>query len=104
MKTAFQIPLCSLCYHWDDPLVSMGYRCLLLPSSFFLMFNCPRGLPRWLSGRATGDAGLSLGQEDLLEKGMVTHPSILAWRIIAWTEELGGLKSMGSQRVRHMTE
>ena len=82
----------------------MGCRCLLLPSSFFLMFNCPRGLPRWLSGRATGDAGLSLGQEDLLEKGMVTHPSILAWRIIAWTEELGGLKSMGSQRVRHMTE
>ena len=42
----------------------------------------------------------SLGQGDSLEKGMVTHPSILAWRI-PWTEESGGLQSMGSQRVRH---
>ena len=42
----------------------------------------------------------SLGQEDPLEKGMATHSSILAWRI-AWTEEPGGLQSMGSQRVRH---
>ena len=39
----------------------------------------------------------SLGREDLLEKGMATHSSILAWRI-PWTEEL---QSMGSQRVRH---
>ena len=36
----------------------------------------------------------SLGQEDPLEKGMVTHSSILAWEI-PWTEELGGLQSMG---------
>ena len=36
----------------------------------------------------------SLGQQDLLEKGMATHPSILAWRI-PWTEEPGGLQSMG---------
>ena len=42
----------------------------------------------------------SLGQEDALEKGMITHSSILAWRI-PWTEELGGLQSMGSQRVGH---
>ena len=42
----------------------------------------------------------SLGQEDPLEKGMATHSSILAWRIL-WTEEPGGLQSMGSQRVRH---
>ena len=41
-----------------------------------------------------------LGQEDPLEKGMATHSSILAWRI-PWTEEPGGLQSMGSQRVRH---
>ena len=40
----------------------------------------------------------SLGWEDLLEKGMATHSSILAWRI-PWTEEPGGLQSMGSQRV-----
>ena len=42
----------------------------------------------------------SLGQEDPLEKEMATHSSILAWEI-PWTEELGGLQSMGSQRVRH---
>ena len=42
----------------------------------------------------------SLGQEDSLEKGMATCSSILAWRI-PWTEEPGGLQSMGSQRVRH---
>ena len=40
----------------------------------------------------------SLGQEDHLEKGMATHSSILTWRI-PWTEEPGGLWSMGSQRV-----
>ena len=42
----------------------------------------------------------SLGQEDPLEKGMATLSSILAWRI-PWTEETGGLQSMGSQRVGH---
>ena len=42
----------------------------------------------------------SLGQEDPLEKEMKTHSSILAWRI-PWTEEPGGLQSMGSQRVGH---
>ena len=42
----------------------------------------------------------SLGQEDPLEKEMKTHSNILAWRI-PWTEEPGGLQSMGSQRVGH---
>ena len=42
----------------------------------------------------------SLGWEDPLDKGMATHLSILAWRI-PWTEEPGGLQSMGSQRVGH---
>ena len=42
----------------------------------------------------------SLGWEDPLEKGMMTHCSILAWRI-PWTEEPGGLWFMGSQRVGH---
>ena len=42
----------------------------------------------------------SLGQEDPLEKGMATQPSILAWRI-PWTQEPGRLRSMGSQRVGH---
>ena len=41
----------------------------------------------------------SLGWEDPLEKEMATHSSILAWKI-SWTEERGGLQSIGSQRVR----
>ena len=40
----------------------------------------------------------SLGREDPLEKVMATQSSVLAWRI-PWTEEPGGLQSMGSQRV-----
>ena len=43
---------------------------------------------------------LSLDWEDPPEKGMATHSSILAWRI-SWTEETGGLQSIGSQRVGH---
>ena len=42
----------------------------------------------------------SLGWEDLLEKEMATHSSILAWKI-PWTEEPGRLQSMGLQRVGH---
>ena len=42
----------------------------------------------------------SLGWEDPLEKEMATHSSILAWKI-SWTEEPGGLQSLGSQRVGH---
>ena len=42
----------------------------------------------------------SLGWEDPLKKKMATHSSILAWKI-SWTEEPGGLQSMGSQRVGH---
>ena len=42
----------------------------------------------------------SLDGEDLLEKKMATHSSILAWRI-SWTEKPGGLQSRGFQRVGH---
>ena len=42
----------------------------------------------------------SLDWEDTLEKEMATHSSILAWRI-PWTEETGGLQSIGSQTVRY---
>ena len=41
-----------------------------------------------------------LGQEDALEMEIATHSRILAWEI-PWTEEPGGLQSMGSQRVKH---
>ena len=43
---------------------------------------------------------MSLGWEDPLEEAMATHSSILAWKI-PWTEEPGGLQSMGLQRVGH---
>ena len=42
----------------------------------------------------------SLSGEDPLEKGMETHSSLLAWRIL-WTEEPGGLRPVGLQRVEH---
>ena len=42
----------------------------------------------------------SLGQEDALEEEMATHFSSLTWKV-PWTEEPGGLQSMGSQRVGH---
>ena len=42
----------------------------------------------------------SLGQEEPLEKEMATHSSTLAQKIL-WTEEAGGLQSIGSQRIRH---
>ena len=42
----------------------------------------------------------SLGQKDPQEEGMTTHSSILAWRML-WTEEPGGLQSIGLQRVGH---
>ena len=45
----------------------------------------------------------SLGREDPLEEGMATHSSILPWRM-PWTEEPGGLQSIGSQRVGHNLE
>ena len=64
------------------------------------------GFPWWLSSEASvcnagdlsGDGGSIPGKEDSLEKEMATHSSILAWTI-PWTEEPGGLHSMGSQRV-----
>ena len=42
----------------------------------------------------------SLGREDPLEEGMATYSNILAWRI-PWTEEPGGLQSIGMQRIGH---
>ena len=45
-----------------------------------------------------GDPGLIPGWEDPLQEGMATDSGILAWRI-PWTEESGGLQSVGSQRV-----
>ena len=53
------------------------------------------------SSCGAGDPGLgSLDWEDPLDEGVATHFGIVAWRV-SWTEEPGGLQSMGSQRVRH---
>ena len=51
---------------------------------------------------SAGDSGVigSLGREDSLEEEMATHSSVLAW-MIPWTEEPGGLQSMGSLGVGH---
>ena len=49
--------------------------------------------------RNASDPGSILGMEDPLEEGMATPSSILAWRML-WLEELGGLQSMGLQRIR----
>ena len=66
------------------------------------------GLPRWLSSKESVCQYTrhrrhrfvqSLGREDPLEEGMAAHSSILAWEI-PWTEEPGGLQSMGSLRGR----
>ena len=61
----------------------------------FLVAQTVRSLPAMQETQVR-----SLGWEDLLEKEMATHSSILAWKI-PWTEEPVGLQSMGSQRVGH---
>ena len=60
----------------------------------------PSGSDGKASACHAGDLGLIPGWEDPLEKEIATHSSNLAWKI-PWTEEPGGLQSMGSQRVRH---
>ena len=61
----------------------------------FLVTQMVKHLPKMLETWVQ-----SLGWEDLLEKEMATHSSILAWKI-PWVEEPGRLHSMGLQRVRH---
>ena len=56
------------------------------------MLPCGSGLKNLPA--SAGDAGLFLGQEDPLEMEMATHSCILAWEM-PWTEEPGGLQSMG---------
>ena len=74
---------------------------LLLPSDLCIYLPSLLGFPGRSEGKApacnAGDWGSIPGS---LEKGMATHSSILAWRI-PWTEEPGGLQSMGLKRVRH---
>ena len=73
-----------------DPGSIPGYSCLIHRYVFYILNPAANA----------GDTknAHSLGQEGPLEKEMATHSSILAWKI-PWTEEPGGLQSMGSQRV-----
>ena len=81
-----------------DSLARINYDCL----------TCRMGFPGGASGKEPACQCKtckklqvwSLGQEDALEEGMVTHSSILAWGT-PWTEEPCGLQSLGSHRVRH---
>ena len=63
-------------------------------TSPFLIQDFPGGS----DGKVSACNAEDLGWEDLLEKGTASHSSTLAWRI-PWTEEPGGLQSMGLQRV-----
>ena len=100
---------------WEDPLEKgkathssiLAWR---IPSaesmdaksqSSFYLFNCSLVAQMAKNPPAMWENwAWSLAWEDPLEEGMATHSSILAWRI-PWTEEPGGLPSMGSQRVGH---
>ena len=103
----FLVPLCFLLEGWCH-LPIWGYWCFFLQSRFQLVLH-----PAWHFASSTLLAQMakrlpakqetlvwSPGLEDPLEKEMVTHSSTLTWKI-PWTEELGRLQSMGSQRVRH---
>ena len=82
--------------------------CLWLKTTDLVEKVPPVGFPRWCKWQRTCLPMLeiqemqvwSLGQEDSREEGMATHSSILAWRI-PWTEEPGGLHSVGLHRAGH---
>ena len=80
--------------------VELGVQRVPIGMLFWVALGFPGGSEVKASACITGDLGSISGWEDPLEKEMVTHSSILAWRI-PWMEEPGGLQSMGSQRVGH---
>ena len=93
---------------WNDPFPDnnffefplRNYPCLhFIMAPFHLLHLHLFSNPLFYQCRRCKRYG-SLGWEDPLEEGMATHSSILAWRM-QWTEEPGGLQSIGSQRVRH---
>ena len=90
--------------HWTTREV-LTFLILIPPFSSFcclLLINWrfPCGSVVKYPPAKAGDAGSTPGLGRSLEEGMVTHSSVLAWRI-PWTEEPGGLQSTGSLRVEH---
>ena len=81
--------------HWAKVLRYKDHKC-----GHGLCPHAPGGSDGKESACNVGDLGSMPGQDRSSKKGMVTHSSILAWRI-PWTEKPGGLWSMGSQRVGH---
>ena len=73
---------------------------LCLPHSLMSFPGGASGKESTCQCRRRRDVDSIPGSEDPLEEGMATHSSILAWRI-PWTEEPGGLQSMGLQRTEH---
>ena len=93
--------LLSLAYFTEDNVFNLPPSCSMC---YMLQLSCWMGFP---SGSVVKNPPAmqetwvwSLGQEDPLEKEMATLSSILAWKI-PWTEEPGGLQTIGLQRVRH---
>ena len=70
---------------------------------FFLPLNLPEGECKLLCVYTQTHINTPLGQEDPLEKGMATHPSILAWRIL-WTGAFGWLHSPWDRKESDMIE
>ena len=98
--------VCARCWainlHILSAILILTYK-TLLPTVLLLLHN-GIGFPGDSDSKESAHNGeitvRTLSWEDPLEKGMATHSSILAWKI-PWTEELGRLQSMGSQRVGH---
>ena len=76
-----------------------SYATLPYKVEHYLEFN-KTGLDGKASAYNAGDQGSTLGREDVLEKEMATHSSILAWKI-PWTEKTDSLQSIESQGVGH---
>ena len=95
----FQISICwsvlKICHRTSLFLPILSSWLTFASSWFYIPFRCCKNLPAMVETWVG-----SLRWEDLLEKEMATHSSILAWEI-SWTEEAGRSQSMGSQRVRH---
>ena len=96
---------------WKSTRLSAAFRETLISGLFCIvislfvyygaLFQCFRGGSGGKESCNAGDTGLIRGSgRSLLKKGMATHSSIFTWRT-PWTEEPGGLQSMGLQGVRH---
>ena len=85
---------CLTTCEYLDKLLNLWHFLSYKMKYLIILGGFPGGSASQVSACNTGDPGLILGQEDPLGKGVATHSTILAWRIL-WTEEPGGLLSMG---------